>query len=68
MNYKITLKCENTKDEEKFGRELNINSYESATATFKTLVTASIEHMIDPFVIEFYYGDLLRYKIESLKL
>lgn len=68
MNYRIILRCENNKDAEKYDRDLNMNSYESAVATFKTLVKGSLEDLIDPYVVEFYYGGNLRYKLENLKI
>jgi len=68
MNYTIILKCVNKKDAEKYDRCLDINNYESATATFKMLVKMSLEELIDPYTIEFYYRGGLRYRLESLKV
>ena len=68
MNYTIILKCENVKDAEKFDRCLDINNYESATATFKMLTKSVLEDLIDPYTLEFYYRGTLRYRLESLKV
>jgi hypothetical protein len=45
---------------------LEMNSWEGAEATFKTLVIGALEDLIDPYVIEYYYGDELHYKLEKL--
>ena len=63
LNYRIRLECSNKSDAEKFNRDLFINSYESAQATFKTLVKGTLEELIDPLIIELWYGDSLNYKI-----
>jgi len=68
MNYTIILKCQNEKDAEKYDRCLDINNYESATATFKILTKSVLENLIDPYTLEFYYRGILRYKLESLKI
>lgn len=68
MNYTIVLKCENKNDADKYDRNLQMNSYDSAVATFKTLVKGALEDIIDPYVIEFYYGESLRYRLENLKI
>jgi len=68
MKYTIILKCENEKDAGKYDRKLEMNSYDSASATFKTLIKGALEDIIDPYVIEFYYGELLSYKLENFKL
>lgn len=66
MNYTIILKCQNIKDADKFDRNLQLNDFESAEATFKTLVHGALNDLINPYSIEFYYGTTLRYKIENL--
>jgi len=68
MKYTIILKCENHKDAEKYDRKLEMNSYDAASATFRTLVKGALEDLIDPYVIEFYYGEQLSYKLENLKI
>lgn len=65
MSYKIILQCNNAIDQERFGRVLQINSYESAIATFKTLVKVTLEEVIDPYMIELWYGEKLRYRVMS---
>lgn len=49
--YEIVAKFSNEKDERAFGRTLNMNSWESAVATYKTLVKAAMEEVIDGYVI-----------------
>lgn len=66
MNYTIILKCQRKEDAEKYDRKLEMNSYESALATFKTLVKGALEDLIDPYVIEFYYREELSHKLEKL--
>ncbi len=68
MNYKIILACSNKSDAEKFDRSLQMNSFEAAQATFKILVKGALEDIIDPYIIEFYYGESLRYKMEGLAI
>jgi len=63
-NYRIRLECQNKSDADKFNRDLFINSYESAVATFKTLVKGSLDEIIDPYQIELWYGDKIAYKVE----
>ncbi len=66
MKYRIILKCSGETDAQKFDRDLQMNSFESAHATFKTLVKGALEDLISPYTIEFYYRETLRYKLESL--
>lgn len=68
MNYRIILKCINEKDAQKFDRDLHLNSFEGAQATFKSLVKTALDNLIDPYIIEFYYGQELRYKLEVYKI
>lgn len=68
MRYTILLKCESKSDAEKYDRKLEMNSYEAAMATFQTLVKRALEDLIDPYVIEFYYGEQLGYKLENIKI
>ena len=66
MMYRVTLKCTNKNDADKYDRDLQMNSYDSALATFKTLVRGVLEDIIDPYVIEFYYGKEVRYRLEKI--
>lgn len=68
MKYRIVLKCSNAKDADKFDRELNINNFSHATDTFQSLVNAAMKELIDPYIVEFYYGDQLAQKFEKFKL
>ena len=68
MKFKIILTCSNKNDAERFDRILEMNSYEAASATFKILVKGALEDLVDPYVIEFYYGEYIRYKLESLNI
>lgn len=56
-SYKIVIKCQNPKDEERYGRTLYINQYESANTIFKVLANSALENIIDPYVVEMYYPD-----------
>jgi hypothetical protein len=66
MKYRVILRCSKKADADKFDRMLEMNSWEGAEATFKTLVIGALEDLIDPYVIEYYYGDELHYKLEKL--
>lgn len=66
MNFRIVLKCTKGNDAAKFDRDLQMNSYEAADATFKTLARGVLEDIIDPFTLEFYYEDDLRYRLEKI--
>lgn len=49
-----------------YDRDLLMNNYDAATATFKTLVKGALEDIIGPYVIEFYYLGSLKFRLESL--
>ena len=66
MSYRITLKCSNKTDADKYDRDLQMNSYDAAIATFKTLVKGCLEDIIDPYIIEFYFGKDVRYRLEKI--
>lgn len=66
MNYRITLMCSNKSDAIRFDRDLQMNDYDAATATFKTLVRGALEDIIDPYTIKLYYGEDIRYRLEKI--
>ena len=62
MNYRITLKCLNEKDGEKFDRELHMNNYEAALATFSSLMQAAFKDLIDGYELELRNRDSIMYR------
>ena len=66
MNYRIVLKCQNESDARKFDRDLRMNNYEVAENTFRTLAVGALKDLINPYSIEFYYGEQLSYKLEKI--
>jgi len=66
MNYRIVLKCQSESDAKKYDRDLRMNHFETAESTFKSMVRGALEDLISPYIIEFYYGEQLSYKLEKL--
>lgn len=50
--YTIILVCNVEKDEMTYGRHLNMNDYDTALRTYKTLVKGAMEDLIDGYKIE----------------
>jgi len=55
--YRIILKCQNDKDEDNYGRDLKMNNYEAAVKTYKNLLDAAYENLIDPYTVTLYQDD-----------
>jgi hypothetical protein len=63
MTYRIILNCDNSKDGEKYDRDLHMNNFEAAQATVKSLVIAAYDNLIDGYTIEWWASNEIYYKV-----